>query len=166
MHSLSIWTGAHDDQAPLLVLFGGQLTSNIVIPDFPSPSTAPAQQVDQFDSLHLSGPGGHSQHKDQGGGIDFHMLDDDSSWSWSDATAHAQANDIWIYNPSRDVWHLASIGGCHKGDDGRLERKHVDLSALLAVGILLSACLFGAFSYNFLRRNNYMPIPEVDILVS
>ena len=146
------------------MLFGGQLTSSIVIPDMPSPSAPPAtgSELGTFDSF--DGRDRHSQGKDQSGGIDFHMLDDDSQWSWSDATAHAQTNDLWVYSPTSDTWHLASIGGCHKGDDGRLERKNVDLTALLTVGILLSACLFGAFSYQFLRKNDYMPIPEADRL--
>ena len=96
---------------------------------------------------------------------DFLVLDDDSNWSWSVNTFHAQTNDIWVYFPARDRWQLVSVGGCHRGDSGEIEKqKNVDVTALLVVGALTAAGVMGIFAYRLLRsfdqQRGYSYIPD------
>ena len=96
---------------------------------------------------------------------DVLVLDDDSNWSWSDNTFHAQTNDIWVYFPARDRWQLVSVGGCHRGDSGEIEKqKNVDVTALLVVGALTAAGVMGILAYRLLRsfdqQRGYSYIPD------
>jgi hypothetical protein len=155
LHSLSRWSGSHEDEPPVLVLFGGQLTSRIAIPSDVSPTTEPTLAS----GLGIS----HKQHEKEGGGGDYHMLDDDSTWSWTDNTVHAQINDIWVYLPTKDTWQLISTGGCHRGDNGELLQPKVDLTALFVVGVLATAGLLGIMMYQVFRkysRSGYDVIPD------
>jgi hypothetical protein len=167
LHSLTSYYGNRDKSTPMLVLFGGQLTAKVDIEEPPAPTYEPTPIPDDTQgSGHDLGVSRsrRSQSGKHSGGGDYHMLDDDEAWTWSDSTVHAQTNDVWVYFPASDVWQLVSCGGCHKGDSGELVRRNIDLSSLVVVGALACAGAAGIVAYKFLRRSKrdegYESIPD------